>query len=175
MKRLDDKPLKRRQHGAVLLLAMVFLLLMAIVAGTVMQTSILEFFMAGNEQFREEAFQQAQAISSELSEDLANFPVTGGIGYTICASGCDATFPRPPTSSLSKVPAGSTVTYSVRRRGPLFIDNLPFRQSENTVSSNPALDAAIFEADVEIDGSANRLGSAHVVQGIAVRVVSSAQ
>ena len=62
---------KTRQRGAVLLLAMVFLLLMAIVAGTVMQTSVLEFFMAGNDLFRVEAFQQAQAITSEIGDDIS--------------------------------------------------------------------------------------------------------
>jgi len=174
MKTISKMTRKNRQGGVVLLLSMVFMLLLAIVAGTVMQTSILEFFMAGNAQFREEAFQQAQAIVTEISQDIDNFPVTGAVGYDICPSGCDATFSVTPTS-LAAVPAASTVTYQSRRRGPLILESLPFRQTEDKVSSGPSFDAAIFEADVEIDGSAVRLGSAQVVQGIAVRVVSSGQ
>jgi len=165
---------KSRQGGVVLLLSMVFLLLLAIVAGTVMQTSILEFFMAGNAQFREEAFQQAQAIVTEISQDIDNFPVTGEVGYNICPSGCNAMFAITPTS-LAAVPADSTVTYLSRRRGPEILESLPFRQTEDRVSTGPGFDAALFEVDVAIDGSAARLGSAQVVQGIAIRVVSSGQ
>jgi len=53
---------RRRNRGAVLLLAMVFMLMLAVIAGSVMQTGVLEFHMAGNDQFQEEAFQRAQAI-----------------------------------------------------------------------------------------------------------------
>lgn len=170
-----------RQRGAVLLLAMVFLLLMAIVAGTVMQTSVLEFFMAGNDQFREEAFQQAQAITTEIGDDIDNFPVTGGVGYMVCPPGvssvdgdtCNANFPAVP-DSVATVPHDDLV-YTVVRQGPLIIESLPFRQREGVASSSPSFDAAIFETDVIIDGSASRLGSANVVQGLAVRVVSSGQ
>ena len=172
---------RSRQRGAVLLLAMVFLLLMAIVAGTVMQTSVLEFFMAGNDQFREEAFQQAQAITTEIGDDIDNFPVTGGVGYLVCPQGintvggetCNANFPAEP-DSVANVPH-EDVVYTVVRQGPLILESLPFRQRESQASSSPAFDAAIFETDVIIDGSASRLGSANVVQGLAVRVVSSGQ
>ena len=82
MKRYSKR--KSPQRGAVLLIAMIFLLLLAIIAGTVTQTSILEFFMAGNAQFREEAFQEAQAVVTEISSDAGNFPVVGQIGYKLC-------------------------------------------------------------------------------------------
>ena len=59
---------KTKNRGAVLFLAMIFLLLLAIISGTVIRTSILEFQMAGNDQFREEAFQRAEAIAANLSE-----------------------------------------------------------------------------------------------------------
>jgi hypothetical protein len=153
---------------------MVFLLLMAIVAGTVMQVSTLEVFMAGNGQFREEAFQQAQAIASEISEDIDNFPVVGDIGYRVCPSGCDATFSRS-LSSLALVSPDVIATYEVVRRGPLIMESLPYRQAENKVSSSSSFDVALFEARVAIDGRAARLGHARVVQGMAVRVASSGQ
>ncbi len=177
------------QRGAVLLLAMVFMLMMAVTAGTVMQTSILESYMAGNEQLREEAFQQAQAIVDEISADIDNFPVTGGLDYLVCpsvrecanndtqcpdTSDCDARFAADP-GSIAEIPPGVLKLFTVIRRGPLILESLPFRQTEDKVSGAENFDAAIFEARVELDGSDIRLGSANVIQGVAVRTVSSGQ
>ena len=162
----------KKQRGAVLLIAMIFLLLLAIIAGTVTQTSILEFFMAGNAQFREEAFQEAQAVVTEIAADIDNFPVVGQVGYTLCktsGTGCNTTL-GPLTAN-----AGTKADYRVVRRGPLILESLPFRQGESQGSSSPNFDAVIFEIDVAIDGSDSKLGSAEVVQGMAVRVASSGQ
>ncbi len=179
MRRSNQSPLLnrsrgRRQSGAVLLIAMIFLLLLAIIAGTVTQTSILEFFMAGNEQFREEAFQKAQAVVTEISGDIDNFPVVGVVGHTVCPSGCN-TSPFPSTLTAPDVNTEYATTYQVVRRGPLILESLPFRQGESSGSSSPNFDAAVFEIDVNVDGSATRLGTAHVLQGMAVVVASSAQ
>jgi Tfp pilus assembly protein PilX len=162
---------KKRQNGVVLLIAMIFLLLLAIIAGTVTQTSILEFFMAGNAQFREEAFQEAQAVVTEISSDINNFPVAGGIGYTACktGAGCDSNL-IPLVGAVS-----TTADYRVVRRGPLILESLPFRQGESSGSSSPTFDAVIFEIQVAVDGSDSRLGSAEIVQGMAVRIASSGQ
>lgn len=170
---------KRKNRGAVLIMSMVFLLLLTIIAGTVMQTSQQEFQMAGNVQFREEAALRAQAIASEITADDDNFPVTGGIGYTICDpndpdTDCNAeNFLAVP--DFATVPAGVDVSYQVVRQGPLLLESLPFRQSQANVSSSPAFDAAVFEVTVAVDGSAARLGSAEVVQGVAVVVANSSQ
>lgn len=170
---------RQRHAGVVLILALVFLFLLTIIAGTVMQTSQQEFQMAGNNQFREEASLRAQAIASELSSDADNFPVVGDVGYTICDSAdtdtaCNTdTFLETP--SFATVPTGVEVNYQVVRQGPILLESLPFRQSESRVSSSPAFDAAIFEVQVEVDGSPVRLGRAEVVQGVAVVIASSSQ
>jgi Tfp pilus assembly protein PilX len=160
----------------VLFLAMIFLLLLAIISGTVIRTSILEFQMAGNDQFREEAFQRAEAIAANLSEDIDNFPVTGEVGYTLCdsASSCDDNN-LVPDANVADVPTGVNVNYRIQRQGPLLIESLPFRQADTGASSSQVFDAAIFEASATVDGRSARLGSAQVVQGIAVRVASSNQ
>jgi hypothetical protein len=170
---------RRKNSGAVLILTMIFLLLLTIIAGTVMQTSQQEFQMAGNNQFREEASLRAQAIASEISSVADNFPVTGGVGYTVCDpndpdADCNTeNFLAAP--GFAAAPEGVDVSYQVVRQGPLLLESLPFRQSESSVSSSPAFDAAIFEVSVEVDGSAARLGRAEVVQGVAVVVASSSQ
>lgn len=168
-----------RNRGVVLVLAMVFLLLLTLVATTVMQFSIQEFQMAGNSQFREEAFQRAQAVAEELADDPNNFPVVGDVGYTICLAtdtdaDCNSTnFLAAPVSASA--PTGVEVSYRVVRQGPRFVEALPFRESQRAASSARAFDAALFEIMVDVDGNEGRLGSAEVVQGVAVRVASSVQ
>lgn len=164
--------------GAVLLLAMVFLLLLALVAAAVMQTGILEFHMAGNNQFQEEAFQRAQAIATELSGDPNNFMMVGNVGYTLCRAGdespdCDRHDLHAPLSG--EVPPGVALGYRVVRRGPLLLRGFPVREGERHASGAALFDAAIFEVDVRVAGSERRLGTARVAQGIAVRVPASPQ
>ncbi len=174
---------RHRQGGAVPILSMIFLLLLTLIAATVMQSSQQEFQMAGNNQFREEAALRAQAIATEISNEADNFPVTGDVGHRVCAearakldtTACDQVNFLSAPSFASSVPTGVEVSYEVIRQGPLLLESLPFRQSEADVSSSPAFDAAIFEVQVEVDGSSARLGRAEVAQGIAVVVASSSQ
>jgi Tfp pilus assembly protein PilX len=179
MRFLEKSAAGSKNKGAVLILSMVFMLLLAMVAGTVMQTSVLEFRMAGNDQFREEAFQEAQAIASGISEKQVNFPVTGDVGYTLCKAGdsdsvCDETSLVVGNTTIS-VPTGVSVSYRVERQGPAILESLPFRQSQSNVSSSLAYDAAVFEVTATVDGTAEKLGRAEVAHGIARLVVSSAQ
>lgn len=168
------------QRGAVLLLAMVFLLLLAMIASAATRTSTLEFRMAGNDQFREEAFQKAQAVATALAEDESHFPLTGAVGSRVC----EPTDPDPESLCHSRVlavdgaaraaPPGVTVSFYIERLGPLLVDDLPFRQSEGGASSARAFDAALFETVVEVNGSGAGLGRAQVVEGVARRVPAPA-
>ena len=164
--------------GAVLLLAMVFMLLLATLAATGMATSIMEIRMAANDQFKEQAFQTAQAFAAAISRDTENFHVSGGVGFTICKNqmsspNCDASKFVTLGSSLDHVSSGVPVDYLVERMGPLLVPGMPFRQSQNSVSSVLAYDAAIFEARVIVDGADVNLARAEVAQGIAVLVSNS--
>ena len=160
-------------RGVILLLALVFMLLLAIVAGTVMRTAILQLHMTGNDQFLEEAFHQAQAIATELSLDSANFSLAMDVGDSNCPAGthglgCDRYQLQIPASAGTST--GTEVNYRVTRQEPLLGRGFPLRESQETVSSSASDGAAIFEISVGIDGSGKRLGSAHIAQGIAVRV-----
>lgn len=160
-------------RGAVMLLALVFMLLLSMVAATVMQSAILQLQMAGNDQFLEAALYKAQAIAAEMSLEPENFSLRGGVGDTNCpqglaASGCDQNTVQSPTSTLSL--EGAAADYRVIRQDPLLWKGFPIRESEDSVSSSDSFDAAMFEINVRVDGSEMRLGSAHIVEGIAVRV-----
>lgn len=160
-------------RGTVLLLALVFMLMLAVIAATVMQTAILQLHMAGNDQFLEEAFHTAQAIAAELSLDPDNFSLEGGVGHTNCPPGaqgigCDRYQLHKPV--LAEVSEGVELDYRVTRQEPLLWRGFPIRESQGAASSSNSFDAAIFEISVRIDGAENQSGSAHIVQGIAVRV-----
>lgn len=169
-----------RSRGAVLIISLVFLLLLAMVATTVMQTSISETQMAGNSQFREEAFQRVQAIAMAIANDRDNFPTTGDVGYVLCntvatgVAGCDETS-ITLDNDIVTYPTGVTLDYWVTREGPEILDSPPFRESESSTSSVTSYDAAVFEAHASYDGGAARLGRAEVAQGVAIKIVSSAQ
>jgi hypothetical protein len=172
MRDLSRKTLKPLR-GAVLFLALIFMLMLALVAATIMQTAVLQLHMAGNDQFLEEAIHRAQAIVTELSLNPEHFTLDGGVGHTNCPSesqfpGCDQRDLEKPR--LAQVPVGVTVEYRVTRQAPPLWKTFPFRESQDRVSSSANFGAATFEISARVDGSENRLGNAHVVQGIAVKV-----
>ncbi len=162
----------------MLLLAMVFLLLLAILSVTAMQTSILEFQMAANSQFREQAFQRVQAIASAISSNETNFPVVAPVGSLFCKAGdsstnCSETRHIALDSALEAVPAGVAVLYRVERIGPALLPSLPIRMPQAAVSSGLAYNAAIYETQVRVDGGGVNLGVAELAQGLALLVASS--
>ncbi|MGQ9427297.1 pilus assembly PilX family protein [Gilvimarinus sp. F26214L] len=166
----------KREQGAVLIVALVFLLLTAMISATVMQTSVLEVRMAGNEQLREEAFQRVHAVANAITADANNLVVTGDIGYRICATGvgaCDSAS-IALDSAITDVPNGVTLNYHAERLAPLFAP-LPFRMSEANAGSASVYSAALFEIDARYEGSAAGLGRSHIAQGIAVRVANNGQ
>ncbi len=52
--------IKRRQSGAALVIGLILLLVLTVLAISGVNSASLEFFMAGNEQFRQNAFQAAE-------------------------------------------------------------------------------------------------------------------
>jgi hypothetical protein len=72
----------RRQRGAVLLIAMVFLLLTSIIAAASMDTSLLEQKMATSRELRELAFQTAEAAIEDVLNDLDYVGEAYEIGLT---------------------------------------------------------------------------------------------
>jgi len=168
----------RASGGAVLLLAMVFMLLLGLLAASTLHSGALESHMAGNNQFQEDAFQRAQAVATEISQSPGNFPLVGGVGYRICEPGDDDAACNNDGHYLGElvsaaVPEGLGVSYHVTRQGPLFLENFPVREPQDEASGSGHAVAAIFEISVHVDGSGAGLGSARVVQGIAVRVAAA--
>jgi hypothetical protein len=163
----------RDSNGAVLLLAMMFMLMLAVAATTAMQTAVFQLHMAGNDQFQEEAYQKVRDVATELSTNLENFNIDGGIGDTSCRIGvdgeaCNRSVLSAPMSAV--VPEGVVLDYRIVRQDPLVLKGFPVRESEDVASSAGSFNAALFEVDVNIQGSDKRLGNARLVRGVAVRL-----
>ena len=170
----------RKERGAVLLLAILFLVLLAMVAATVMQTSILELHMAGNDEHREQAFQEAQAIAGAIFDNADNFPTNTSVGQKICAP-ADTDGRCVEGHFLSITPAAELadervlVEFRVQRLGPLMLSSPPIRKLQRDSSSSLAYGAALFEAHVVVDGQGVGQGRAEVVHGVAVLIASATQ
>ena len=169
---------KQQCSGAVLLLAMVFLLLLSILGGTSMRASILEFRMSGNQLFKEEAFQVASALVSAISDNEDNFPNDLPAAHALCKAG-NVSRNCVGRLSLSVFPREiyinekAEVTYKVERMQPMFLHRSPMRLAQHSVSSTLAFQMAIFEIHAGVGGNAQSLGHAQVVQGVAKTVTAS--
>ena len=161
----------RDSRGYVLLLVMVFLLLLAMLAATALRVSALEFRMAGNDQFREQALQQAQGIARVLAVTPAHFPLDLAVGDSLCGQGQSCPQPiLPPVPSTQTLPEGAALDYRITRRGPPLGPVAEFRLPQARASGAGGWRVANFEVQVTIDGAAVGLGSARVVQGVALLV-----
>ena len=164
------------EAGAVLLLAMLFTGMLAVLAATGLQFGLLESRMAGNQQLRLQAAQQAEAIATELAGEAANFPLDLAPGMALCAArdvgdGCQrdaGTLVEPPSASGAP---GVQLTYRVTRREPRFLHKPGLYEGQAQVSGSSHFAVALFEISVDLVGGV-RQGSAHLVQGIAVRVAA---
>lgn len=168
---------RAKSRGAILVVALLFLLLLALVAATVMQNSLFEVQMAGNDQFREEAFQRVEAITTAIAADIANFPVVGGVGYTICktgaGAGCDLST-IALTSAVTDAPAGVQLNYTVVRLAPLYTERPWVRRSERDVCG-ASCKYAYFETNASYAGGDLRLGNAAVARGVELQFTGAAQ
>jgi len=159
-----------QQEGMVLLLALVFVLMLALVVGVVVRSGTLQLHMAANDQQREEASHVAQDIAAELVTHPENFSLAAAVGYTRCAPGgagpgCDNRDLVGPAAGSAG--SGYQVDYRVTRRAPL-LWNAPAPRGGGTELTGG--DVAIFEIDVRVEGLGAKPGRARAIQGVAVVV-----
>lgn len=166
----------RRPRGSVLLLALVFVLMLSLVAASVVQTATLQLHMAGNDQGREEARQLAMAIAAELSSHRENFALEWDIGHTNCipadpSEECDSRSLRLPLTAQAAT--GYDLDFRVTRAAPQRREGYRW---PDTVATRAATLVAVatFEVEVRVDGKHKRRGNAHVVQGVALRIPGGA-
>jgi len=170
-----------RQRGVVLIVSLIFLLLLSILVSTMIQTNTLQLQMAGNDEAKMESMQRALAIVDFIVDNAKNTPVTGDVGYRICAEHADPDIPVLIDScdeyvigitdvALLDEDSGVEVEYFVDRAGPLETA-IPF-MDESIVSSSTAFSVARQEITVRFDRTDQGGGVSTVSQGY-LRLITS--
>lgn len=154
------------QRGAVLLVAIVFLGLLAMLSITVMRTSTLELRMAANEQERIEGLQKGQAIVDDIREEEGYFPVIKQ-GYLLCKSGdtdgaCDAA-QIVLDSTVSTLVAGDTVQYRTYYRED---STMPRAEQGSGKVYDTSFRVAYFNLSVDYESASERGGRTQITQGV---------
>ena len=166
-----------RQSGAILIIALVFLLLITLLGISSSNTNIQQLLMAGNEQSRIEAVQRAQALVDGILDNEDNIPLSGNVGFRTCAFGdVDAICDSSVILLAPKVTAvlnGGNTSYFATRMGPLTAPVPPL--NEELASSSSAYQIALVEVDATFDGTASRQGTSNIVQGIMLLVPAGQQ
>lgn len=159
---------RRRQDGAVLLVALVVLGLMTLAASSAVRFSMAGMRAAVNEELRVDAFQNAQSLVDAVLAEPANLVVTMKLDETNCVpgiGGCDWNSLRltdadgVAVTSTQLEDSGSTVL--LRRIGPEV--STPPR---NTGYSAVRFQAAHLEVYGEYDGTEGGWGRAELEEGI---------
>jgi len=84
--------LRHGQSGAILVIALMFLVAITLLTVSSMRSSNIGLHMAQNEESRIAATQAAQALADAIVANPASTPVVGKTGYTACTAGqlnCD--------------------------------------------------------------------------------------
>ncbi|MFL0808790.1 MAG: pilus assembly PilX N-terminal domain-containing protein [Agarilytica sp.] len=169
----------KKQTGAVLILALVFLAMTAMISSSVLNTSVLEVKMVGNAQFKEEAFQVAEGVLDGILTDYRTIlPGTNKVSYTSCSSGssasnCGDTSMTLP-AAITAVSTGVDLSFQAKRLGPLEA-SMPVILDDTVASSAAQFSAALYETSAIYDGRDAKLGYQEVYEGIAVRVPANNQ
>jgi hypothetical protein len=164
----------RDQRGAVLLVSLLVLMLIAIIANAVARTNLLQLHMAGNTEAKTAALQTSLALVDAALANASSTPASGGLGYKICAMGDpDASCDEATLSIDSSLLTGpGKVELSVSRVGPLVVQ-MPI-MAEHKASSSQFYRAAKYEVRAGYDGTGQGQGRAVVVQGVLVRLAATA-
>ncbi|WP_461516323.1 PilX N-terminal domain-containing pilus assembly protein [Porticoccus sp.] len=160
-----------RQCGAILLIAIVFLLLLSVLALGTMRSGTLEFLMAGNEQSRVEAYELAAAVNESVISRWKK-STSGGVTIeanfntdkTLCSTGnpdpdCDGyTLSIDDNLSSTLNDTNATVEYATHY--------LAEGRAPRGAGQEEDDCAFYFETEADFDNSANSQGVSHQAEGV---------
>ena len=164
----------RQQAGVVLVVSLLVLLVMGIIATTVARTNQLQLHMAGNDEARIAAMQQALAVIDGVFARPGNFRTDVPAGHRMChvvalSEGCDA---QSLTLDAGVLPTVGRVELAVERLAPE-AGSMPVL-GESNANSTVHYRVAKFEVQVVYDQTADGGGRASLAQGVLVRLPQSA-
>jgi PilX N-terminal len=157
-----------RQRGAILVIALMFLIAMTLFTLSSMRSSNIGLHMAQNEESRITAMQAAQALADAIAANPASTPVIGTTGYTACTVGqqnCDRYDLPISDSVLAGEIASNYISARVERFGPEF--RPPPRAVESSIDK---FSSASFRVTTIYDRADEGLGRQQITEGVIVLV-----
>ena len=159
---------RKQQSGAILIVALVFLVAITLLTTSSMRSSNIGLFLAQNEESRIAADQAAQALADAIVANPASTPVVGEGGFTFCTAGgynCDRTDLPVENPLLAAAIANNFMSAKVERTG------LVFRPPPRVVeSSMDKFTSASFTVTTTFDRVEDGLGYQQVTEGVLVLV-----
>ena len=160
--------LKRKQSGAILVVALMFLVAITLFTVSSMRSSNIGLHMAQNEESRVAATQAAQALADAIVANPSSTPVIGNRGFTACTSGqydCDRYDLPIENPILAGAIANNHISARVERVGTEF--RPPPRVVESSIDK---FTSASFRVITTYDRVDDGLGRQQVTEGVLVLV-----
>jgi hypothetical protein len=157
-----------RQRGAILVVALMFLVAITLFTISSMRSSNIGLFMAQNEESRVAAEQAAQALADAIVASPASTPVIGSPGYTACTpgeTGCNRNDLPVNDPVLAYAVANDHIRARVERIGTIF--KPPPRVVETSIDK---FSSASFRVVTTYDRIDEGLGHEQVTEGVLVLV-----
>jgi hypothetical protein len=160
--------LRHNQSGAILVIALMFLVAITLLTVSSMRSSNIGLHMAQNEESRIAATQAAQALADAIVANPASTPVVGKTGYTACTAGqlnCDRDDLPVENPILAAGIAANYISARVERTGAEF--RPPPRLVESSIDK---FTSASFTVTTTYDRVEDGLGRQQVTEGVLVLV-----
>jgi hypothetical protein len=157
-----------RQRGAILVVALMFLVAITLLTLSSMRATNNGLYMAQNEESRIAAEQAAQALADAIVANPGATPVYGMQGFTACTAGqtdCDRYDLPVGDPVLEAAIASDHISARVERVGPIF--RPPPRVVESSIDK---FTSAGFRVTTTYDRMDEGLGRQQVSQGVLVLV-----
>jgi hypothetical protein len=157
-----------RQRGAILVVALMFLIAITLLTLSSMRATNIGLYMAQNEESRIAAEQAAQALADAIVANPSATPVYGMQGFTACTAGqvdCDRYDLPVGDPILEAAIASDHISARVERVGPIF--RPPPRVVESSIDK---FTSAGFRVTTTYDRMDEGLGRQQVSQGVLVLV-----
>ena len=157
-----------RQRGAILIIALMFLVAMTLFTISSMRSSNIGLFLAQNEESRVAAEQAAQALADAIVATPASTPVVGQSGYSVCTAnrtGCTRNDLPVTNPLLASAISSNHMTARVERTGSVF--RPPPRAVETSIDK---FTSASFRVTTTFDRVDEGLGRQQVTEGVLVLV-----
>jgi len=159
---------RKKQRGAILVIALMFLVAITLLTISSMRSGNIGLFMAQNEESRIAAEQSAQALADAVVATPASTPVTGKTGYTACTTGvkdCNRNDLPITNPELASAVAANHISARVERTGTIF--RPPPRAVQTSIDK---FSSASFRVVTTFDRVDEGLGREQVTEGVLVLV-----